>query len=60
MSTHPVGKGTQTIGVNMQQEMADDIRHRAASMHISASSYVKAVMRQWLASGQRLRLEEQP
>ena len=35
MSTHPEGKGTKTIGINMKKEIADELERRAASMQLS-------------------------
>lgn len=39
MATNPIGKGTQTIGINMCKKMADDLEARATSMHISKRVY---------------------
>ncbi len=58
MATNPVGKGTKTIGINMDKKMADDLEKRAASMHISKSNYCKIILRQWVESGKKLTLSE--
>lgn len=58
MATNPIGKGTQTIGINMPQKMADDLEKRANSMHISKSKYCKIVLGEWLKSGKKLTLSE--
>lgn len=58
MATNPIGKGTQTIGINMPQKMANDLEKRADSMHISKSKYCKIILEQWLDSGKKLTLSE--
>lgn len=58
MATNPIGKGTKTIGINMDEKMADDLEKRAASMHISKSKYCKIVLDEWLKSGKKLTLGE--
>jgi hypothetical protein len=58
MSTNPIGKGTKTIGINMNDEMADDLINRAESMHLSVSKYCKIVMEDWVESGNKLNLTE--
>ncbi len=58
MATNPIGKGTKTIGINMDEKMADDLEKRAASMHISKSKYCKIILKQWIASGKKLTLGE--
>lgn len=58
MATNPVGKGTKTIGINMDSTMADDLENRAASMHLSTSWYCKIILRQWMESGKKLCLAE--
>ncbi len=59
MATNPIGKGTQTIGINMPQKMAEELEKRAASMHISKSNYCKIVLQQWIDSGKKLTLGEE-
>ncbi len=58
MATNPIGKGTQTIGINMSKKMADDLEKRADSMHISKSKYCKIILQQWIDSGKKLTLSE--
>ncbi len=58
MATNPIGKGTQTIGINMSKKMADELEKRAASMHISKSNYCKIILQQWIDSGKKLTLGE--
>ncbi len=58
MATNPIGKGTKTIGVNMNKKMADDLERRADSMHISKSKYCKLVFQLWIDSGKKLTLGE--
>jgi metal-responsive CopG/Arc/MetJ family transcriptional regulator len=58
MATHPIGKGSKTIGINMPEKMAHELEARAASMHISKSKYVKIILRQWVESGKKLTLSE--
>ena len=58
MATHPVGKGTKTIGINMSEKMAAELERRASSMHISKSKYAKIILQQWLDSGKKLTLSE--
>ncbi len=38
--------------------MADELEKRAASMHISKSTYCKIVLQQWIDSKQKLTLGE--
>ena len=58
MATNPIGKGTKTIGINMNQKMADELEKRADSMHISKSKYCKIVLQQWIDSKKKLTLGE--
>ncbi|MCK4563221.1 MAG: hypothetical protein KAU94_00945 [Verrucomicrobia bacterium] len=58
MATKETGNAKKTIGINMKQEMADDLEKRASSMLISTSKYCKIILSQWLASGKKLQLEE--
>lgn len=59
MATNPIGKGTKTIGINMAQDMADELEKRAKSMGISTGMYCKTILRKWLESGDKLQLSEQ-
>ncbi len=34
MATNSIGKGTKTIGINMDAKLADKLEGRAASMYI--------------------------
>lgn len=56
--TNPVGKGTKTIGINVKQEMAEELERRAKSMQISTGAYVKIILGEWLTSGKKLNLQE--
>lgn len=58
MATNPIGKGTKTIGINMNSKMANELDKRAASMHLSVSKYCKIILQEWLDSGQKLNLTE--
>lgn len=58
MATNRMGPGMKTIGINMNNKMADDLEKRAASMHISKSNYCKIILQQWLDSGKKLTLGE--
>ncbi|MEE9368558.1 MAG: hypothetical protein V3V05_06795 [Pontiella sp.] len=58
MSTNAIGKGTKTIGINMNDKMADELNARAESMHLSVSKYCKIILQQWLDSGNKLNLTE--
>ena len=58
MAKNPIGKGTKTIGINMNKKMADELEARAESMHISKSNYCKIILQQWLDSGKKLVLSE--
>jgi len=58
MATNPIGKGSQTIGINMPAAMAAELENRADSMHISKSKYCKIILRQWMDSGKKLSLGE--
>jgi hypothetical protein len=57
-ATNLIGKGTQTIGINMPEKMAEEIEKRANSMHIRKSKYCKIVLQQWIDSGKTLKLGE--
>lgn len=58
MATNPIGNNTKTIGINMNQKMANELEKRAKSMHISTSAYCKIILQQWMDSGKKLKLEE--
>ena len=58
MATNPIGKGTKTIGINMNAKMANELEKRSLSMHISKSKYCKIILQQWLDSGKKLTLSE--
>jgi hypothetical protein len=58
MATNPIGRGSKTIGLNMDKKMAAELEARAASMHISKSKYCKIVLQQWIDSGKKLTLGE--
>ena len=58
MATNPIGKDTKTIGINMNNKMADELEKRAQSMHLSTSKYCKVILQQWLDSGKKLKLQE--
>ena len=58
MAANPIKKNTKTIGINMNKKMADDLEERALSMHLSTSKYCKIILTQWLASGKKLKLQE--
>ena len=59
MATNPIGKGTKTLGINMQTEKANDIEKRAKSMGVSVGFYTKAILRHHLESGQKLTISEE-
>lgn len=58
MATHPAGKGSKTIGINMSAKMANELTKRAESMHLSVSRYCKIILQQWIDSGEKLKLTE--
>ena len=58
MATNPAGKGTKTIGINMNSKMANELINRSESMHLSVSKYCKIILQQWLDSGKKLNLTE--
>ena len=58
MATNPQGKGTKTIGINMKKEMADELERRAKSMQLSTGAYCKIILKQWIESKQKLKLQE--
>jgi len=58
VATDPTGKGTKTIGLSMKKEMADELERRAKSMRLSTSAYCKIILKQWLDSEQKLKLQE--
>lgn len=58
MATNPIGKDTQTIGINMGKKMANELEKRSRSMHISKSKYCKIILQNWLDSGKKLTLSE--
>ncbi len=58
MATNPIGKGTQTIGINMSKKMANELERRSSSMSISKSKYCKIILQQWIDSGKKLTLSE--
>jgi len=58
MATNAIGKGTQTIGINMPTKMAKELERRSKSMSISKSKYAKIILQQWIDSGKKLKLAE--
>ena len=58
MATTPIPAGTKTIGINLHEKMADELEQRAASMHIATGKYCKLILKQWLDSNQKLKLQE--
>ena len=58
METNKAGKGTKTIGINMKQEMADELERRAKSMQLSTGAYCKIILSEWMKSGKKLKLQE--
>jgi hypothetical protein len=58
MTTNPIGKGTKTIGINMNGKMAEELTKRSESMHLSVSKYCKIILQQWIDSGKKLNLTE--
>ena len=58
MTTNSIGKGTQTIGINMPKKMANELERRSKSMSISKSKYCKIILQQWFDSGNKLTLSE--
>jgi hypothetical protein len=58
MATNAIGKGTKTIGISMNKNMADDLEKWANYMHLSVSKYCKLILSEWMKSGKKLKLEE--
>jgi hypothetical protein len=58
MATNPAGKGSKTLGINMQQSMAEELERRAKSMHLSTGAYCKIILKKWIESKEKLKLEE--
>lgn len=58
MARNAIGKGTKTIGINMNKKMANELEKRSSSMHISKSKYCKIILQQWLDSDNKLTLSE--
>jgi hypothetical protein len=58
MARTATGIKTKTIGLNITQEMADQLEERASSMHLSTSKYCKIIFAEWLSSGKKLNLTE--
>ena len=58
MAANPAGKGTKTLGINMQQSMAEELERRAKSMYLSTGAYCKIILKQWIESKEKLKLEE--
>ena len=51
-------KTAKTIGINMKNELADELVRRADSMHMSVSKYCKIILTEWIKSDRKLKLEE--
>ena len=58
MATNPAGKGTKTVGINMQLAMANELERRAKSMQLSTGQYCKIIFGNWINSGQKVVLRE--
>jgi hypothetical protein len=59
MSRKKAETSGKTLGINMSQQMADDLERRAKSMHLSTSLYCKIILTEWLNSGKKLMLQEE-
>ena len=51
-------KEAKTVGINMQEDMANDLEKRAKSINLSTSAYCRVILQQWLDSGKKLVLQE--
>lgn len=58
MTRKPTGIEKKTIGINMKDDMANEIERRARSMQLSTGAYCKIILGQWIASGKKLKLQE--
>lgn len=58
MATNPIGKGTKTIGINMEKERAAEIEARSKKMGISAGKFCKTILYRFLDSGEKLTITE--
>lgn len=58
MATNPAGRRTKTIGIKMKLEMTNELERRAASMQLSTGAYCKIILKQWIDSGSKLKLQE--
>ena len=58
MAPNPKKMKNKNIGINLKQEIADDLEKRARSMHLTTSAYCKVILTQWLESGKQLSLCE--
>ena len=52
-----IEKGTVSVGVKMRSDMVDEIEARAASMHMSASTYCRMVLMELLTSDEAVPLD---
>jgi hypothetical protein len=58
MATNPIGKGTKTIGINMELERITELETRAKSMELPTGKYCKIILQRFLDSGEKLSLTE--
>jgi len=53
-----LGEARKIVGVNVKNDMAAELEKRAKSMNLSTSNYCLIILRGWIESGEKLRLQE--
>jgi hypothetical protein len=50
MITRPVGENSKTVGINLQQEIADTLERQASSLRLSSEDYINTILKNWFNS----------
>lgn len=58
MTESPEAPRTKNIGINVNSEIANELKTRARSMDLSTGAYCKIILCEWIKSGKKLHLDE--
>ena len=58
MSTHPSGKNSKTVGINMNKEMANELTMRADALGVSIGYFCKRALGEFLENNRTIKIVE--
>lgn len=58
MATHPQGKDSKTLGINMKIARVDELTLRADALGVSAGAFARKVVYDFLDSGEPIKMTE--